>query len=187
MEKAENRVAETFGVYIEPFVELVRREGVVVNCLLKRGVSIYAFTANFLEQFINFVWNSVVRSSKRKLVYLFLDFETLCFIGSGPKLVVAAANAVEVKLLFLPVDGSNFVGSLEHHMLKVVGNTGCIFRVVYASGFNNNSTKHLGGSVVFVKEYGKPVAELMRGNFKWALGHSGLLTNYEKCQHRYSR
>ena len=69
-------------------------------------------------------------------------------VGSTGQFVILHRDGVEINLLGGKINGSQLIGTLEHDVLKVMGDA----RVgtIHGAGVNDHSTKDLGLAMVYI-------------------------------------
>ena len=86
------------------------------------------------------------------------------------QLVIHHADAVEIHLLFFPVDGADAVGALEHDMLEVMGHAGGIQGIVLAASMDIHGAVDLRLVMVLAQHDLQAVVEVVSLGLKPCLG-----------------
>ena len=170
LEQTEHGVAEALHIHVHPFGELVRREDVEVHGLVIGSAGIQALAAHLGEDDIHLVRNGVVGRSQRQFVDLVLDGFAFGGIGGLVQTVVHHADAVQIHLFLLPVDGADAVGALEHDMLEIMGHTCSVGGVVLAARMDVDGAVDLGLVVMLAQYDFQAVVEVIGLGLKPRLG-----------------
>ena len=184
LEHAEHGIDESVAVQLAPLLHVLRREHVVIESEVVRRSSVQSTTAITRDEGVELVGDGKFASLLAQSVDVLLNSRALGFVLGGGKTVVGGGDAVEPRLFLRIVDGADFVGSLEHDVLKIVGDTrvGAVFR----ARVHHHGAKHLGLRVVFVEPHGHTVAQLLLFHFQ-RLRHLGpSLARQCQCQ-RHSK
>ena len=170
LEQTEHGIAETLHIHVHPLGDLVRREDVVIHGLVVGGAGVQALAAHLGEDHVDLIRDGVVGGGQRELVNLHLDGLTGLRVGGLVQFVVHQADAVEIHLLFFPVDGADAVGALEHDVLEVVGHASGVGGVVLAACVDVHGAIHFRLVVVLAQHDLQAVVEVIGGCFEAHLG-----------------
>ena len=159
LEQAEYGVDEALRIDFEPFVDLVRGERVVVVGDVVAGTCVQAFSAHALDEVHKLVGNADLAFFHGQVVDLFPDGFFLQRVGLFGHFIVLGDDLFVDGLFLFPVQGADLVGTFEHDVLQIVGQTGVLGRVVDRTGAAGYDTIHVGLGVVFPYIYGKTVLQ----------------------------
>ena len=115
---------ETMAVQLTPLLNELWRERVVIIGEIIGCARIQIRAAILGNQAIEFVGNGKLRCLDVQLVDVMLDGLALRFIGRARQLVIFHRDRVQIDLLGGIIHGAQFIGTLEHDVLKVVCNPG---------------------------------------------------------------
>ena len=130
VETANHHVAEAVALDACPAVHLVGRDVLGVASHIGAGVGVGSYATNAGHQLVIFVGNIVLCCKLRHAVNLVIEFLAQRGVGDLAVLLIASLNLVEIGCLFHWVAGAKLLGSLEHEVLQVVGESGGLGRVV---------------------------------------------------------
>ena len=159
MEQAEDGILEAFMFDLQPLVGLVRRNIVHIDRLLKRGKGIGSLRPDPGQQFVIFVGDGKFRSSPRQTVDLVINLFPLLGIGRLPVNFEFGFNLVEQHLFTGKVLGSEFIGTLEHHMFQVMRQTCVVGRIVLTPCPYGNGCLDAGCILVYRQIHLQPVRQ----------------------------
>ena len=138
MEAAEHGLDKAVGLDTSPVVYLIGGYILDIAGDVLRCIGIGAVGANGRHKFVVLVGNGYERSLIAYRVYLMVDGGTLCAVGGLTIDLEKVLDLVQQRFLGFVVRGSEIGRSLEHQVLEVVCQTGCLGGIVFAAYAHGN-------------------------------------------------
>ena len=130
METANHHVLETVGLNLRPVLNLVRRDVLYVARHIVRREGIRTLGTDSCHQLVVLVGNEVLCCHLTHRVNLVIGLLTGLSIGQFTICLVTLLNIRQQRSLCRGVRGAKLLGTLEHQVLQIVSQTGCLGRVV---------------------------------------------------------
>ena len=108
------------------------------------GSRVESFSTDELNEVRELVRSVILRRQPTLLVDLELDSLTLIGISGHGERVIESNNMLVVRFLLLPIECANRLGTLEEHMLEVVGKARSRGRFINRPCAGDGSTEHIG-------------------------------------------
>ena len=134
VEPPYDHVLEAVALYLEPFLHLVGRYVLHIARHVVARIGVGALGADRRHHLIILVGDEVSCGELRQAVYLAVGQTALLRVGELAVGLVAGLDGVEQRLLCRIVRRAERCRALEHDVLQIVCQTGCLGRVVAASG-----------------------------------------------------
>ena len=163
LESTIYRVNHTVREDGQPLVHAGSRERVVIYRHIVAGTSVHACSTDSVEQYEEVLYRSVFSGFDRCFVDLGGEFSTLCLIGSLCILIVEANNLLVVGFLFLPIECTDFLCTLEEHMFQVVSQTSIFCWFVHCTCTHGHIARYVRLVVIFPEHNGQTIIQFIFG------------------------
>ena len=173
MKQAQYRIAEALRLQFNPFVQGIGGDIVDIHRLLEAGKRIRALCANALAHLVVFVGDSQAGSPGAGRINQAVDGFAFGFVIALVVAFVEGVDFVEHFFLCFPVQGSVFFGSLEEHMLEVMGQACVVGRIILAAGFHGNHRLHPRLFLVHGSDEGESIGHFVIPRFERVAGVFG--------------
>ena len=124
LEEAEDGIEEAFAVDFRPLAHVLGREDVVVRSEVGRGPGVQLRPPVAGDEAVELVGNDELGSLDAESVDFCLDVRAELGVVGLAQFVVLVGDLVEEDLFGGIIGRPDFVGTLEHHVLEVMGDTG---------------------------------------------------------------
>ena len=138
METAENAVHEAVGLDFGPVFHLVGRNFLHVTGDVVGGEGVGALGADDGHQLVVFVGDGNLGSLQAHGVNLLVHGFPLCRVRQAAIHLIQGVNLGQQRFFGLIILGAELLGSLEHHVLQVVGQAGVVGRIVLSSSMHGD-------------------------------------------------
>ena len=149
LESTEDRLVQTIGEDGQPFEHLVSGEMVVVASHVIRGEGIHIRSTDTVEEGKEILGGRVLRCLEAGAVDTGDERVALYGIRGLRVLVIETDDLLVERFLFLPIQRTDTLRTLEEHVLQVVRETGTLGRFVDSSGANGYVTLYVRLVMVF--------------------------------------
>ena len=120
-------------------------------------IRVHTFCTNQVEQHKEVLQRRDLSLTHRSLVDLCSQLLTYFGVGRLAVLVIEVNDCVIDGFLFLPIQGTNLLCTLEEHVLQIVCQTGVFCRFIHCTCANYYVTGNIRLVVVFPQHYSEAV------------------------------
>ena len=138
VETANHNIFETIRLDFEPILNLVRGNVLDINGHIVTRISVGALSTDRSHQLVVLVGNSQLRRLVADRVDTLVESLALSLVLGLAIDLEQLLNLVEQRLLGLVVLRAELLRTLEHQVLEVVSQTGCLGRVVLTTHANSD-------------------------------------------------
>lgn len=142
VESSDHRVHEPVGLDLRPVVDLVGRNVLLIDRHIIGSEGVGVVGADDGHQFVIFIRNGDLGRLVADRVYLMVDRLALLRVGLCAVNLEEGLDGVEHRLLGGVVGGSEALRALEHQVLKVVGESCRLLRIILAADLDRDVGLH---------------------------------------------
>ena len=160
LESTEYWINHTLWVDFQPFIDLVRREWVVIISYIETCSGIQSLSTHTFYQIHEFGRYTYFSCFYCQFIDFFSEGFFLHGIGFIRHFIVFGNDFIVKRLFGSPVQCSDLVGTLKHYVLQVVCQSGIFCRIVHWACSAGHNTIYIRFGVVFPYIYGKAILQL---------------------------
>ena len=170
VEQAQHQVLEAVGLNLAPSLQLVVGDVLDIHGVVVAGEGVGAGRADGGHGLVVLVGDGNLRGLVAQAVNLVIDGGASGGVVEHAVGLKQVFNLLDEHLLLLPVGGAEALGTLEHHVLQVVGEAGGLVRVVARAGTNGDVGLNLRSIFVNAHEHLQTIVQRILTHIQRVVG-----------------